>query len=100
MCGQPKEPAHMALKRLVVVLAAALAALMAVVVLRAETTQLHYQLSQLDRRTQALRQEAREKELELMRLRNPALIRAKLAELRLHGAEADVEAVGESRGKP
>jgi hypothetical protein len=77
----------MPLKRLVFLLTAVFAALIAVVVLRGETTRLHYQLSQLDRRAEVLRQELREKELELVRLRNPALIRRKLDELRAPAEE-------------
>jgi hypothetical protein len=73
----------MPLRALIVLLAMVLVAMMSVVLLRAETTRLHYELSQLDRRERILRQELAEKELELERLRNPALIRAKLAELRL-----------------
>ncbi len=76
----------MPLRSLILVLGLVLAALMSVVLLRAETTRLHYELSQLDQRAEVLRQELNEKQLELERLRNPALIRAKLAELRL-GAE-------------
>ena len=68
----------MPLRWLIAVLATILMGLLAVVTLRAEATRLHYQLSQLDRRAQVLRQELREKELELARLHNPALIRAKL----------------------
>jgi hypothetical protein len=73
----------MPLRSLILVLVLVLAALMSVVLLRAETTRLHYELSQLDQRAEVLRQELNEKQLELERLRNPALIRAKLAELRL-----------------
>jgi uncharacterized membrane protein len=73
----------MPLRTLILLLAIILVAMMTVVLLRAETTRRHYELSQLDRRAEVLRQELAEKELELERLRNPALIRAKLAELRL-----------------
>lgn len=72
----------MPLRSLIVVLLLVLVAMMTVVLLRAETTCLHYELSQLDRRAEILRQELNEKQLELERLRNPALIRARLAELR------------------
>ena len=75
----------MPLRSLILLLAMVLVAMMTIVLLRAETTRLHYGLSQLDRRAGVLRQELAEKELELERLRNPALIRAKLAELRLGG---------------
>ncbi|MBU0617922.1 MAG: hypothetical protein KKI02_09415 [Planctomycetes bacterium] len=75
----------MPLRSLILLLAMVLVAMMTIVLLRAETTRLHYELSQLDPRAGVLRQELAEKELELERLRNPALIRAKLAELRLGG---------------
>jgi hypothetical protein len=77
------------LRWLVPVLAMAFTAMMAVVILRAGTTRLHYDVSQLDQQAAVLRQEAREGSLELARLRNPAMIRAKLAELRLEGISAD-----------
>ena len=86
----------MPLKWLILVLVVVLVALLAVVVLRAETTRLHYELSQFDRRAAVLRLELIEKELELERLRNPALIRAKLAELRLAG-QADEAGTSASR---
>jgi hypothetical protein len=79
----------MSLRSLIVLLAMVLAAMMTVVLLRAEATRLHYELVQLDRRAGVLRQELAEKELEVERLRNPALIRAKLAELRLGGSVRD-----------
>jgi hypothetical protein len=73
----------MSLRRVVVILAATLATLLTVVVLRAEVTRLHSELSQLERQAEVLWQELRERELELARLRNPALIRARVAEMRL-----------------
>lgn len=73
----------MPLRWLILMLGIALVAMMTVVLLRAETTRLNYELSQLDRRAEILRLELTEKELELERLRNPAVIRARLAELRL-----------------
>lgn len=90
----------MPLKWLIPVLATAITAMMAIVLLRAETTRLHYQLSQLDRRAAVLRQELREKELELARLRNPAVIRAKLAEFRLHEGSADSRSRRDKRDSP
>ncbi len=76
----------MSLRRTVVILGAALVTLLAVVILRAETTRLHSELSRLDSRTAVLWQELREDELELARLRNPALIRAHVAQMRLQDA--------------
>ena len=79
----------MSLRRTVVILGAALATLLTVVILRAETTRLHSELSLLDRRAAVLWQELRENELELARLRNPALIRARVARMRLQDSPAD-----------
>lgn len=79
----------MSLRRTVVILGVGLASLLTVVILRAETTRLHSELSQLDRRAVVLWQELRENELELARLRNPALIRARVAQMRLQDSPAD-----------
>ena len=72
----------MTLTRTVVLLSGTLAVMLTVVILRTETTRLHYRLSQLDRQERALQQQLREKELELARLRNPALIRAQALKMR------------------
>ena len=88
----------MPLRWLILMLGMALVAMMAVVLLRAETARLNYELSQLDRRAEILRLELTEKELELERLRNPAVIRARLAELRLAGqAEEATSSTGPPR---
>jgi hypothetical protein len=79
----------MSLRRTVVILGVGLATLLTVVILRAETTRLHSELSLLDRRAAVLWQELRENELELARLRNPALIRARVARMRLQGSPVD-----------
>jgi hypothetical protein len=84
-----EEPAFMPVRWTVLILATLSAAMLAVVALRAEATRVHYELSQLDRRAAVLRQELREKELELARLRNPARIRAKLAQSRLEQGASD-----------
>ena len=84
----------MSLRRTVIILGAALATLLTVVILRAETTRLHSELAQLDRRAAVLWQELRENELELARLRNPALIRARVARMRLQDSPADRAAPG------
>ena len=76
----------MTLKRLVVVLGATLAGLLAVVMLRAENRRLHYLISQQDQRADALVSEIREKELELARLSNPRKIRERAAALRMNDA--------------
>jgi hypothetical protein len=79
----------MSLQRLTVVLAGALVTMLGVVMLRAEATRLHYELSQLDSRSEVLWLELREKELELARLRNPALIRARVTEMMVPNLPAD-----------
>lgn len=68
----------MTLFRTIVVLIAALVVMLTVVILRAETTRLHYAISQQERRAAELRQSLRTAELELARLRNPILIRKKV----------------------
>lgn len=73
----------MSLFRIAIVLGSALAVMMTVVVLRAESTALHFELSQYDTRVDRQHQDLHERELELARLRNPALIRARIADLRL-----------------
>jgi hypothetical protein len=59
----------MTLVRTVVLLGGALVVMLAVVVLRAETTRLHYQLSQYEREAVTLRDELRRMNLELWLLR-------------------------------
>lgn len=78
----------MTLTRIMIVLGGALTFMMTIVVLRAEATSLHYELSRYDARVDALNQELHERELELARLKNPARIRARIAELRLGEVEA------------
>jgi len=72
----------MPVRWLILILALFLAAMMCVVMLRAETAGLHYELSRFDRRMEILRREIIEMELELERLRNPTLIRDRLDEWR------------------
>jgi len=61
-----------------VILAGGLILLLAVVIIRADTTRLHYATSQCERRAEELRQRALEGELELARLRNPLRIRQRM----------------------
>lgn len=78
----------MTLTRTVVTLALLLVVMVTVVILRAETTRLEHDVAQLDARADALVDQIREQELELTRLRNPELIRARVGELRLRGEAA------------
>ena len=71
----------MKLARMICILAAALATLLVVVVLRAESTRLHSELARLDRKASILWQQIREDEVELARLRNPVRIRQRALEL-------------------
>jgi hypothetical protein len=68
----------MTLFRMIVILVGGLVLLLAVVILRAETTRLHYEISKCERSADGLRQQLVEKELELARLRNPARIRQRV----------------------
>lgn len=72
--------------RLVLVLSASLVVLLSVVILRAETTRINYEISLLDNRAETLRLELRDKELELARYRDPARIRDRLAQYRMDAA--------------
>ncbi len=70
----------MTLLRTIVVLSGGLVVMLVVVVLRTETTRLHYEVSQRERQAEGLHQQMRESELELARLRNPMLIREQVKE--------------------
>jgi len=81
-------------------LALAFVAMMTIVVLRGGTTRLNYELSQLDQQAAVLRQELREKTLELARLRSPAVIREKCAALRLDAGATGSGASGRRSDRP
>lgn len=70
----------MTTRRAVVVLLSTLMVLMSVVMLRTETVRLHYELSLEDREALALWEALREGQLELARLRNPMVIRHRVAD--------------------
>jgi hypothetical protein len=86
----------MTLWRTIVFLGVLAAVMLTVVVLRAETTRLNYRLSELDREAEGIRQQLREKELELARRRHPMLIRSRALEMRLTSESA----AGEERSRP
>jgi hypothetical protein len=90
------------LTRTVIVLLGALAVMIAVVALRAETTRIQFETSQHDRRAEELLVRLRAQELELARLRNPAIIRDRVTELRLGtiGLPAAGDARAASGGAP
>lgn len=68
----------MTLRRIVPALAATLVVMTAVVLLRTDAARRNFKLLRLENRERVLLEEVREKELELARLRNPALIRETL----------------------
>ena len=74
--------------RLTLVLLSALVVMLTVVVLRSERTRLQFEISRDDRDAEALRQEVRERELELARLSNPGVIRQRLLEMRIEQSAA------------
>lgn len=73
----------MTLTRMIGLLVGALTLMLLVVVLRAETTRLHYEISELDRREDVLRQELRTEQLALQRAQNPALLLERVKQMRL-----------------
>ncbi len=68
----------MTLFRVIVVLVGGLLLLLVVVIQRAETTRLHYEIARTERAADEQRQQLREAELELARLRNPTRIRQRM----------------------
>ncbi len=83
----------MTLPRMIGVLLGGLVVLAVVVILRAETTRLHYEISELELAAGEQRALLRAAELELARLRNPMLIRQRmeeaLSELAEHGSSEE-----------
>ncbi len=64
----------MTLLRIIAVLVGGLLVLLVVVIQRAETTRLHSEVAQCEHKADELRQQLREAEMELARLRNPSTI--------------------------
>lgn len=64
--------------RMIAVLLLWLAVLLAVVVLRSETTRLHYEIASQQQQADNIRHTLRQAELELARLRNPMLLRQRV----------------------
>lgn len=74
--------------RVAAILIMALVLLMAVVILRTETTRIHRRIAKLDREAMDYAQQIRESDILLARLRNPMLIRQRVADLRLRADDA------------
>ena len=79
------------LTRTIALLAGGLAVMLSVVIVRAETARLAFEFAVLERDAGLMRQQLREKELELARLRDPALIRRRAVDLRLGPLESDAD---------
>jgi competence protein ComGF len=77
----------MTLTRIIVVLVGALAIMMAIIILRSESTHQQYEISELERREDVLRQEFRREQLALQRVRNPAELLERVQKIRLSGAQ-------------
>jgi hypothetical protein len=73
----------MTLKRMMLLFLGALAIMFPIVILRAETTRVHYEISALDRRDDVLRQELRREQLALQRARNPTALLERVKDMRL-----------------
>lgn len=69
--------------RVAVVLLTTLVVLLTVVILRVETARMHNRIAELDTDALEIWQQIRSQDVELARLRNPMLIRQRVAELRL-----------------
>ncbi len=70
----------MTLFRIIAVLVGGLLLLLIVVIQRAETTRLHSEIARCERSADELRQQLREAELDLARMRNPTRIRQRVEE--------------------
>lgn len=68
----------MTLLRTIVILVGGLVLLLCVVILRAETTRVHYAIAQAEREAEQLRQRVREEELRLAREHNPMILRQRM----------------------
>ncbi len=90
----------MSLTRIIVLLTGAAAVLLTVVALRAETTRIHNRIGRIDLETEVLALELRQKELELARLQNPMLIRARVGLLHAPDASERGPGQGSPAGKP
>lgn len=73
----------MTVRRMIVLFAGALAVMAAVVILRAETTRVHHEISDLERRGDVLARKVRREQLALQRARAPAALLERVKEIRL-----------------
>ncbi|MBW7906106.1 MAG: hypothetical protein LC135_16925 [Phycisphaerae bacterium] len=81
----------MSLTRIVIVLVCALAVMLGAVLLRVETTRLHYLTSLCDQRYEEQRHELHALELRQARLRDPSAIRSRILNLRVPEIQAREE---------
>jgi hypothetical protein len=83
----------MTLTRIIVLVVGVLAVMLAVVILRAETTRIHYQVSNLERRDDVLRQQLLRERLALQRARSPVALLNRVEEARLSEPDGDAPSV-------
>jgi len=91
----------MSLTRVLAVLLGGLLSMLAVVVLRAETTRIHYEITEIERRDDVCRQELRRERLALQRARNPTELLERVRRLRMMEtpSEAPVPAGTKSKAR-
>ena len=91
---------EMTLRRMIALFVGALVVMLAVVVLRAETTRVHYEISKLDQRSDALRLELLWERSALQRARNPANLLERVKDMRLMETEGEARPPRPSTNRP
>ena len=89
----------MSLTRVLALLFGGLLTMLAVVVLRAETTRVHYEITEIERRDDVCRQELRRERLALQRARNPTELLERVRRLRMMEAPSEGSAPAGSKSK-
>ena len=90
----------MTLRRMIALFLGALVIMLTVVVLRAETTRVHYEISQLDQRSDALRLELLRERSALQQARNPAALLERVKDMRLMDTEDETQPPRPSANRP
>ncbi|MGD8453110.1 MAG: hypothetical protein PVJ57_14930 [Phycisphaerae bacterium] len=73
----------MTVRRMMILFAGALAVMATIVILRAETTRVHYEISELERRGDVLARKVKHEQLALQRALAPAALMERVKEIRL-----------------
>jgi hypothetical protein len=90
----------MTLRRMILLFMGVLAVMVSAVVLRAEATRVHYEIAELDRRDDGLRQEVRKEQLALQRARNPATLLERVKDMKLEEPKATPQRPSSKGNKP